>query len=178
VVICDYDHLKVELNKELAPPPVASVTGAVAKCLIQMGLPARITTATASLCACHATLTLTGYACPQCGAKHCQLPTCCAVCGLVLVSSQHLARSTRHLFPLPPYAPRVPVPELPVDEEQPPPACAACFSELGLAERRWQCPRCRSEYCDTCNAYMHDTLNNCPTCDATGAVDASAAGRA
>lgn len=167
-VICDYDHLKEELGRELAAPPIASGGGGIAKCLIQMGLPARETSKSATLCACHSALTRTGYACPQCGAKHCQLPTCCAVCGLVLVSSQHLARSTRHLFPLPPFARSAAAAGLQVKMCE---ACACIFEH-----RSWKCTRCGSEYCDTCNAYMHEVLNNCPRCDVTGMLLSTAAG--
>lgn len=172
-VICDYDHLRQELGRELAPPPVAAGGGGIAKCLIQMGLPARETGRNATLCACHAALTRTGYACPQCGAKHCQLPTCCAVCGLVLVSSQHLARSTRHLFPLPPFAAAARARADEAGAAARP--CAACACALAPSERRWRCARCGGEYCDACNAYMHDVLSNCPQCDSTG-VPASAVG--
>ncbi|XP_064115147.1 general transcription factor IIH subunit 2-like [Macrobrachium nipponense] len=41
-----------------------------------------------------------GYYCPQCTAKYCDLPAECRVCGLMLVTAPHLARSYRHLFPL------------------------------------------------------------------------------
>ncbi|KAJ1620187.1 Ssl1-like-domain-containing protein [Pavlovales sp. CCMP2436] len=165
-VICDYDHLQQELRYQLAAPPIATVGSGVAKCLIQMGLPSRATSKLASLCACHGTLTRTGYACPQCGAKHCGLPTCCVVCGLVLVSSQHLARSTRHLFLLPPFSRAAAV--LEPEESGALAGCGACFSALEPGHSVWQCARCRAEYCEACNTYMHDVLNNCPTCDGTG----------
>jgi hypothetical protein len=52
--------------------------------------------------------------------------------------------------------------------ESSPLACAACVAAFAPGERRWECPRCKGEYCDLCNAYMHAVLNNCPTCDVAG----------
>ena len=46
-------------------------------------------------------LTSSGFLCPQCSAKYCELPVECRACGLTLVSAPHLARSYHHLFPLP-----------------------------------------------------------------------------
>lgn len=48
----------------------------------------------------HSKLTNTGYICPRCASKVCELPSDCDVCGLTLVSSPHLARSYHHLFPV------------------------------------------------------------------------------
>lgn len=42
----------------------------------------------------------TGYLCPQCFSKHCELPVECRACGLTLVSAPHLARSYHYLFPV------------------------------------------------------------------------------
>lgn len=45
----------------------------------------------------------TGYLCPQCLSKHCELPVECRACGLTLVSAPHLARSYHYLFPVEPF---------------------------------------------------------------------------
>lgn len=45
----------------------------------------------------------TGYLCPQCLSKHCELPLECRACGLTLVSAPHLARSYHYLFPVDPF---------------------------------------------------------------------------
>lgn len=50
-----------------------------------------------------AKLTSTGYLCPQCLSKHCELPVECRACGLTLVSAPHLARSYHYLFPVDPF---------------------------------------------------------------------------
>jgi transcription initiation factor TFIIH subunit 2 len=41
-----------------------------------------------------------GYFCPQCDSKYCEIPIECKACGLTLVCAPHLARSYHHLFPL------------------------------------------------------------------------------
>lgn len=94
--------------------------------LMQMGFPLRLPThAPPTLCACHSRLfpsssgqagganslnplsgkarnqgTGSGFLCPRCGAKICDVPTDCPVCSLTVVMSTHLARSYRHLFPV------------------------------------------------------------------------------
>jgi hypothetical protein len=49
----------------------------------------------------HEVLVSTGYLCPNCDSKYCELPTDCKVCGCTLVSAPHLAKSYHHLFPVP-----------------------------------------------------------------------------
>jgi len=44
-----------------------------------------------------------GYLCPRCKTRYCELPTDCSICSLTLVSSAHLARSYHHLFPIASY---------------------------------------------------------------------------
>lgn len=69
--------------------------------LMMMGFPTRLPdSGFATLCACHANLKPEGFLCPRCGAKLCDVPTDCDVCGLLVVSSPHLARSYHHLFPV------------------------------------------------------------------------------
>eukprot|EP00798_Chlamydomonas_sp_ICE-L_P005506 gene5506-5533_t len=43
------------------------------------------------------------YSCPRCQARVPDLPCECHVCGLILISSPHLARSYHHLFPVAPF---------------------------------------------------------------------------
>lgn len=66
------------------PPPVGD--------LMVMGFPTRLPGAGESFCACHGLLKRGGYMCPRCGVKLCDVPTDCEVCGLMVVSSPHLAR--------------------------------------------------------------------------------------
>jgi transcription initiation factor TFIIH subunit 2 len=104
-------HFK-DLLFELIPPPAqravtrASGGGTTnpAADLMMMGFPTRLPdTSAPSLCACHADLKSAGFLCPRCLAKVCDVPTDCDVCGLMIVSSPHLARSYHHLFPVKPY---------------------------------------------------------------------------
>lgn len=66
-----------------------------------------------------------GYNCPQCGSRYCELPVECKQCGLTLVSAPHLARSYHHLFPIKPFIERTEVPEMTHCF-----ACAKPFGEL------------------------------------------------
>ena len=60
--------------------------------LMVMGFPVRLPQGGETLCACHGRLKKGGYLCPRCGSKMCDVPTDCEVCGLMVVSSPHLAR--------------------------------------------------------------------------------------
>jgi transcription initiation factor TFIIH subunit 2 len=113
-VAMDEDHYK-ELLWETVPPPaqtVAPTTASVHEALARgglpgnkntkkpppvgdlmvMGFPTRLPGAGESFCACHGLLKRGGYMCPRCGSKLCDVPTDCEVCGLMVVSSPHLAR--------------------------------------------------------------------------------------
>lgn len=57
-------------------------------------------------------LSNSGYNCPQCGSRYCELPVECKQCGLTLVSAPHLARSYHHLFPIKPFTEREHSPDL------------------------------------------------------------------
>ena len=68
--------------------------------LMQMGFPTLIHSTQPGLCSCHSKLKTVGFVCPRCSSQICDVPTECRVCGLTVVSSPHLARSYRHLFPV------------------------------------------------------------------------------
>jgi transcription initiation factor TFIIH subunit 2 len=118
IYICETGQFGVALNEghykdllfELVPPPVqAPITkapgGGLAADLMMMGFPTRLPEASApSLCVCHSELKSDGFLCPRCMAKVCDVPTDCDICGLMIVSSPHLARSYHHLFPVKAYA--------------------------------------------------------------------------
>jgi transcription initiation factor TFIIH subunit 2 len=113
-VAMDEDHLR-ELMWESIPPPaqtVAATTMGVRSALAAggskgangrgkpppagdlmiMGFPTRLPSGGETLCVCHGLLKKGGYMCPRCGSKLCDVPTDCEVCGLMVVSSPHLAR--------------------------------------------------------------------------------------
>lgn len=104
-------HFK-DLLFELIPPPAqqaavrtsGSGSGNPPADLMMMGFPTRLPdTSPSSLCACHSDMKSGGFLCPRCMAKVCDVPTDCDICGLMIVSSPHLARSYHHLFPVKPY---------------------------------------------------------------------------
>lgn len=106
-------HFK-DLLFELVPPPaqrtLSRVAGAGAGAtnpaadLMMMGFPTRLPDSSpASLCVCHSDMKTQGFLCPRCGSKVCDVPTDCDICGLMIVSSPHLARSYHHLFPVKAY---------------------------------------------------------------------------
>ncbi|CDW57345.1 general transcription factor IIH subunit 2 [Trichuris trichiura] len=104
-----------------------------------------------------ANLTRQGYYCPQCKSKYCSLPTECRVCGLILISAQHLARSHQHLFPVGTFA-EVDIPK----EKESDILCYGCF--LPISVRAYTCTMCKNKFCIDCNLFIHETLHVCPGC--------------
>ncbi|KAJ9478520.1 putative General transcription and DNA repair factor IIH subunit SSL1 (putative) [Pseudozyma hubeiensis] len=91
--------------------------------LLQMAFPLRLPAhAAPTLCACHSRSRGSGYLCPRCGVKVCDVPTDCPVCGITIVMSTHLARSYHHLFPVPNWK-AVPWTAVTLDSA---PACFSC----------------------------------------------------
>jgi transcription initiation factor TFIIH subunit 2 len=112
-VVINESHFR-DLLLAIVPPPAlraerrgtgaGAAGGRPAAELMPMGFPTTCSLAAPSLCACHSAPRPRGFVCPRCRSKICDVPTDCAVCALTVVSSPHLARSYRHLFPLQPYA--------------------------------------------------------------------------
>ncbi|KJE89964.1 general transcription factor IIH [Capsaspora owczarzaki ATCC 30864] len=172
-VIIDESHFRDMLFQHITPPPASSRTEAL---LIRMGFPRQNLSKAATLCACHKLFRAGGYICPQCKAKCCELPTTCAVCGLTLVSSPHLARSYHHLFPLAPFR-EVPLAHPPADANgllaglvansttlALHPSCRGCSKPTATMRSAFQCPTCCHVYCLDCDIFIHDTLHTCPSC--------------
>ncbi|KAJ1304569.1 hypothetical protein OPQ81_005711 [Rhizoctonia solani] len=143
--------------------------------LMLMGFPTRLPpTSAPTLCVCHPSrMRAEGFLCPRCSAKLCEVPTDCDVCGLMVVSSPHLARSYHHLFPVTAYTA--------INEIAPndtlPATCQGCttafrtdpthsvptgvndgISHLG----RYRCPKCKHDFCDECDVFIHESLHVCP----------------
>lgn len=137
--------------------------------LIQMGFP---TMAVASgsgstFCACHAALKTSGFLCPRCKAQICAIPSDCPLCGLTVVSSLHLARSYRHLFPLKSYKEiRLPSTTATSNTEGGMKSirCRGCQSVIPAGEERFQCPKCTHSFCADCETFVHEALAVCPGC--------------
>merc|ERR1712136_26478 len=127
--------------------------------------PAQQTQAGLSLCMCHldtatgCKLSTSGFNCPQCSAKYCELPVECKCCGLTLVSAPHLARSYHHLFPLPVFT------EIKANECQAQ-YCNSCVRvfEEGRDSTVYQCPDCQNIFCCECDLFFHEILHSCSGC--------------
>lgn len=175
-------HFK-DLVLDAVQPPATSTNAAsllhesqhVAS-LIQMGFPtmtlASVTGPT--LCACHAALKTTGFLCPRCKAQICAIPSDCPICGLTVVSSLHLARSYRHLFPIRTYK-EINSDQVRQQETNGNGGAAGGRSSSKLATKcrgcqcvleadRFECPKCRHQFCADCETFVHDALAVCPGC--------------
>uniref|UniRef100_A0A2P2I4J6 General transcription factor IIH subunit 2-like n=1 Tax=Hirondellea gigas TaxID=1518452 RepID=A0A2P2I4J6_9CRUS len=133
--------------------------------LIKVGFPHQITPyAKRALCMCHLddlpSLSTRGYYCPQCNAKYCDLPAECRVCGLMLVTAPHLARSYRHLFPLKLFQEQV-------CSESGPQHCYGCtkiFDREKMDKNVYLCVGCSQVFCVDCDIFLHDIVHTCPGC--------------
>ncbi|WPH04071.1 Hypothetical protein R9X50_00695600 [Acrodontium crateriforme] len=173
---------------EITTPPVLRSTDSEAQkrnqaALLMMGFPSRIVEETATLCACHGTLTRGGYLCSRCKAKVCNLPATCPTCDLTLILSTHLARSYHHLFPLRnwievPWSRAsqkasttchgclTPFPAIPAsapEQDVPRPKRAPGASESS----RYECENCQNHFCIDCDVFCHEVVHNCPGCQST-----------
>ncbi|KZP18744.1 TFIIH basal transcription factor complex, subunit SSL1 [Athelia psychrophila] len=172
-----------DLMFELVPPPaqraLARVAGTNAGAanpaadLMMMGFPTRLPdTSPPSLCVCHSELKSQGFLCPRCLAKVCDVPTDCDICGLMIVSSPHLARSYHHLFPVKAYKAVMTLD----DAAEASDACHACSRALAIVRStapnidgmspfgRYRCPECHHDFCADCDVFVHDVVHCCPGC--------------
>ncbi|KAI6121529.1 Ssl1-like-domain-containing protein [Pisolithus sp. B1] len=173
-------HFK-DLLFELVPPPAQQATirnagsgsGNPPADLMMMGFPTRLPDSSPpSLCACHSDLKSEGFLCPRCMAKVCDVPTDCDICGLMIVSSPHLARSYHHLFPVKPYEA---VTSLGYTSQSTT-TCHACARPFPAAHSsgavteglsplgRYRCPDCHHDFCTECDVFVHDVVHCCPGC--------------
>eukprot|EP00727_Mastigamoeba_balamuthi_P004253 m51a1_g13825 putative general transcription factor ii h2 isoform 1 (394) ;mRNA; f:447160-448545 len=126
--------------------------------LIPTGFPERSEGPT--FCACHKMARNGGYVCPRCRAVVCELPCTCPVCSLSLMRSSLLARSYRHLFPVPYF---FEVKSNDQDPQQPRQyQCTACGGPI--CNKIWQCSACNGLFCPLCNSFVHESLHYCPSC--------------
>ncbi|XP_073242506.1 general transcription factor IIH subunit 2-like isoform X2 [Porites lutea] len=167
-VILDERHYK-ELLMQHVIPPVAKVDTEAA--LIRMGFPQHLSSGPPSLCMCHLDVnggvkgfSTSGYFCPQCKSKYCDLPVECKVCGLTLVSAPHLARSYQHLFPLPQFTERD-LSGIEDNQNIRQNHCFACQKEF-TENAVYCCPQCEHLFCMDCDIFIHDSLHSCPGCTA------------
>lgn len=167
-VILDEAHFKDLLGLQVTPPPASASTESS---LIKMGFPHHSLASDKddkekpSMCMCHLDsqssqgFSTTGYFCPQCKSKYCELPVECKACGLTLVSAPHLARSYHHLFPPDPYKEMLTSDIL----SDGPVCCYGCHSEI-LDPHVYVCEKCEQRFCLDCDLFTHETLHSCPGC--------------
>ncbi|XP_065655520.1 general transcription factor IIH subunit 2 isoform X2 [Hydra vulgaris] len=161
-VILDEKHCN-DLLLEHIRPPAAKLN--VEASLVRMGFPQHISNTYPALCLCHIELknmqgfNCTGYFCPQCKNKYCELPVECKVCGLTLVSAPHLARSYQHLFPLPPFE-EVRRIETATNKNS---ICQGCQRNC-IDAIVYICKECKEMFCNDCDMFIHETLHTCPGC--------------
>jgi len=172
-----------DLLFELIPPPAqraaakAAGSGAsnAAADLMMMGFPTRLpVTSPLSLCVCHSELKSEGFLCPRCLAKVCDVPTDCDMCGLMIVSSPHLARSYHHLFPVKAYQSVKTMTNASVVSnschgcsvtfKESPSSNAAMLGDGVSPLGRYRCPECHHHFCADCDIFVHDVLHCCPGC--------------
>ena len=211
-VILDDSHFKDLLQTHLEPPP--SSTSAEAS-LIKMGFPCHSghqsdhqqqpgsndqSRSGLGMCLCHqdtqqqgadsgSRLSVSGFLCPQCNAKYCELPVECRICSLMLVSAPHLARSYHHLFPLPIfkevtikcfaldcsfYAHVLQISVSELREESPATrlSCFSCVRQFSTSSEAkcFKCPLCSCLFCGECDLFVHETLHSCPGCASSRAM--------
>lgn len=160
-VILDDSHYKELLFQHLNPPAATANTDSS---LMRMGFPQYMNEgeSKASMCVCHlnnnSNFSNSGYFCPQCSSKYCELPVECQVCGLTLVSPAHLARSYHHLFPIDIFREFTP-------EEDSNLVCFSCHDEM--KPHGAQCEHCEHVFCIDCDLFIHETMHLCPGCAST-----------
>ena len=158
-------HFRDLLYTHLSPLP-SEVTQST---LMKMGFPQYVVTESQlyqpSTCVCHVDsddkklgFGVSGYYCPQCYSKYCDLPVECKVCSLTLVSSSHLARSYHHLFPVDHYI------EVSRELETFDGTCFACQKDISTQPKASKCTHCEQIFCVDCDALVHDIVHVCPGC--------------
>jgi len=170
-------HFKDLLFELVAPPAQRAISRAAgagatnpAADLMMMGFPTRLPdTSPPSLCVCHSELKSEGFLCPRCLAKVCDVPTDCDICGLMIVSSPHLARSYHHLFPVKPYDAVTTLADSPTlmchsCARSFPTAPVGSLSEGMSSLGRYRCPECQNDFCSDCDVFVHDVVHCCPGC--------------
>lgn len=180
-------HFEELLSAHISPPP--TTVKQTAASLIRMGFPILKHTGDSRPFVNNPQISgKTGYECPRCSAWISDVPSECTLCGLILVSSPHLARSYHHLFPVAKYISSEDASDeltsralkhqemftesdestLQLRESK----CFGCLKTLlSSSGLLLICPRCARVFCIECDVFVHDSLHHCPGCD--GVADSS-----
>lgn len=154
-VVLNEAHFRDLFLESTTPLSINKLAARSQSACVEMGFASRVNEARPSLCACHGRLTKRSFTCPRCLAKVCSLPMVCPCCQLTLILSTHLARSYHHLFPLENFerAPKLD-------------SVGTCFGCMTPLEHAYGCPKCHNSFCIDCDVYCHESLHNCPGCEA------------
>ena len=179
----DHRHLLDLVSEHITPPPEPSAASLKegkampssqqqesATEFLYVGFPRQVTdkdTCFFSFDGSSAKMSSRAFVCPRCLTRTSHLPAQCNVCSLQLNSSAHIARSFHHLFPVP-FFPDAPSSITPL-------ACFGCLLSFGKdtgvlsgssSNMPVECPKCHQIFCADCDIFIHDTLHNCPGCEA------------
>lgn len=159
------DHLK-ELVMAACAPPALQGTSADSK-LVRMGFPSKDPEGARSATFAGEGCTVRGgaYTCPACGAKNENIPCECHICKLTLISAAHLARSYHHLFPIEPFH-EVDLMSIQRDVDVHCRFCELVVSRTEGAKSMYRCGTCNFLCCAHCDEFVHESLHNCPGCEA------------
>lgn len=162
-VVLNESHFKDLLMECTTPLAVVKMAAGSHSILVRMGFPSKVSETEPTLCTCHSRLTQGGFICPQCSSKICSLPMLCPCCNLTLILSTHLARSYHHLFPLASFKELTAETQLSTTLS---PACFSCGDKFNSSASRYLCETCSNQFCIDCDVFCHETLHNCPGCEA------------
>lgn len=176
-IVLNEQHFRQLMLDTTVPLSVDRATARSSSTLVEMGFPSRTSDGPPVICVDHGSLVDSGYNCPRCKSRVCTLPIVCPVCQLTLILSTHLARSYHHLFPLQNFVQIEPSSDGITKTDQATDAnpslarkCFACLVSIGSLARSYNCPKCHNQFCVDCDVFCHETLHNCPGCEASAAT--------
>ncbi len=191
-------HFDDLMSGHVSPPP--TTVKQTSASLIRMGFPILKHCATARPFVNNPVVSgKTGYECPRCSAWISDVPSECTLCGLILVSSPHLARSYHHLFPVPKYVSSEDASDelteraLNILKSETDDAgydadgdqlmstsqlnvkkCYGCLKPLDADTGLLLiCPSCARVFCIECDVFVHDSLHHCPGCGCNNSIEAA-----
>lgn len=154
-VALDARHFQELLSEHLSAP--ACSARSVVPRLVRMGFPKQVAQeapGAPATCACHLQPRPRLFACPQCHARTCTVPSRCCLCELPLASQALLARAFRSLLPLPPFGQ--------AEKRCEAASCGGCC--LPIQGQSLLCRSCKHIFCEGCNDFLHEVLRQCPGC--------------
>jgi transcription initiation factor TFIIH subunit 2 len=193
-VATDIIHFNELLSRFISPPPDIKSTISHTTEFIYMGFPKRHfdSVPTYAYEGRDVTMTSTSFVCPRCHCRVTDIPAVCSVCSLPLNSSSHIARSHHHLFPVPNFEEitvSAPTRQQPLTltlsrsshsvsrtsnsiiHEDGSLSCYGCLEPILPSSPHspgygLKCVKCHQVFCIECDLFIHNSLHNCPGCEA------------